>query len=136
MKDPKGNGLRWLEQAGHDFELAQKELRVLKFYSDACFMAEQASQKALKAFLLFKGERYVFIHSVAELAKFASRYDKGFIKLVKLGAKLDQYYIPTRYPDALNAPAVPYRSYDKDDAKDAVKCSQKILKLVKKKLSI
>jgi len=51
MKNSKANSLRWLDQAKHDLEVAEKNLEVLGFYSDVCFMTEQASQKALKAYL-------------------------------------------------------------------------------------
>lgn len=134
MKNPKENGLRWLEQAEHDLEVAKKNLEVLGFYSDACFMAEQASQKALKAFLLSRGKRYVVVHSVAELAELAHNYDPAFYKLIKYGKRLDQYYIPTRYPDALTPPAIPYKTYSQDDASEAVKYASEILRLVKVKM--
>jgi HEPN domain-containing protein len=97
-------------------------------------MAEQAGQKALKAFLLFKGERYITKHSVAELIKSIIKYDRDFNSLIEYGYKLDQYYIPTRYPDALALGAVPYRSYSKEQAEEAVKFSEEILKLVKEKI--
>jgi HEPN domain-containing protein len=135
MKNPKENGLRWLEQAGHDLEAAKKNLEVLEFYSDACFMAEQASQKALKAFLLFKGERYVLVHSVNELVRQAVLYDQDFENLAKSGSILDQYYIPTRYPDALASPAIPYKSFTRKQAEEAVKIAKKILCLVRDKIT-
>lgn len=134
MKNPKENSLRWLDQAEHNLEVAQKNLEVLHFYSDACFMAEQAGQMALKAFLLFNKERYILIHSVAELAESALKYDSDFNQLVKYGRKLDQYYIPTRYPDALTPPAVPYKTYSQEDAQEAVRFAEEILRLVKSKI--
>lgn len=134
MKNPKENGLRWLEQAKHDLEVAEKNLEILGFYSDACFIAEQAAQKALKAFLLFKGERYILIHSVGELAESAFKYDNDFEQLIKYSRKLDQYYIPTRYPDALAPPAIPYKSYSKEEAKEAVRFAKEIITLVEAKI--
>ncbi|MBI2359918.1 MAG: HEPN domain-containing protein [Deltaproteobacteria bacterium] len=50
MKPGRDAGLRWLRQAEHDLKIAKSHQRQGD-YSDACFMAEQASQKALKAFL-------------------------------------------------------------------------------------
>lgn len=43
MRNPKEDGLRWLSQAEHDLESAVNNLEKVKFYSDACFMSEQAS---------------------------------------------------------------------------------------------
>ncbi|MBM3253273.1 MAG: HEPN domain-containing protein [Candidatus Omnitrophica bacterium] len=130
MKNPKGNSLRWLDQAKHDLEVAEKNLELLNFYSDACFLAEQASQKALKAYLYFKGERYITIHSVRELIVLSSKYDKEFEKFIEYGMILDSYYIPTRYPDALAPPAVPYKSYTKKEATEAVNSAREIIRFV------
>jgi HEPN domain-containing protein len=56
MKPTPEAGLRWLRQAEHDLEIAQSHQKK-RDYSDACFMAEQASQKALKGFLIARGQR-------------------------------------------------------------------------------
>lgn len=136
MKNPKENGLRWLSQAEHDLASAINNLEKVKFYSDACFMAEQASQKALKAYLFSKGERYVLSHSVKQLVDFCIRYDTKFSHLTEYGMILDKYYIPTRYPDALAPPAVPYQSYTEKEAREAVKYAEEIIGLVKKKICL
>lgn len=133
MKNANQNGQRWLSQAEHDLISAKNNLKI-KFYSDACFMSEQASQKALKAFLLFKGERYISIHSIAELLICCGKYDKDFKQILEKGKILDEYYIPTRYPDALPLPAVPYKSYTLNQAKQAVNYAAEIIALVKRKI--
>jgi HEPN domain-containing protein len=47
---------------------------------------------------------------------------------------LDRYYILTRYPDALAPPAVPYKSYTKKDAIQALRYAKEILQLVRNKI--
>ena len=64
MKPSPESGLRWLRQAEHDIEIAERHHERGDF-SDACFMGEQASQKALKGFLIAQGRRSIPIHSVA-----------------------------------------------------------------------
>ena len=135
MKNAKQEAIRWLEQAEHDLDAAKKNLEILKFYSDACFLAEQAAQKALKAFLYFKGKRYVPIHSVGALVETILEYDKEFESLINYGRKLDQYYIPTRYPDALAPPAVPFETYTREQAEEALKYAEEIFNLVNKKIT-
>lgn len=134
MRNSKVNSLRWLEQAKHDLEAAEKNLKLLNFYSDSCFMAEQASQKALKAYLYFKGERYITIHSVRELIVSGCKYDQKFEKFIEHGMILDRYYIPTRYPDALAPPAVPYKSYTKKEAVEALNLARDIVRTVEVKI--
>ena len=54
MKPGREAALRWLRQAEHDLTIARNHQKQGD-HSDACFMAEQASQKALKAFLFAQG---------------------------------------------------------------------------------
>jgi HEPN domain-containing protein len=129
----KEEALRWLSQAEHNLLVAKHNL-VGKFYSDACFMSEQASQVALKAFITSKKRRRIVEHSVQELASICSNYDKDFKEVIEYGKTLDRYYIPTRYPDALASPAVPFKTYKEEDAADAISLAQKIITVVKSKL--
>jgi HEPN domain-containing protein len=133
MKPSRETGLRWLRQAEHDLSIAQNH-QGRGDYSDACFMAEQASQKALKAFLVAQGRRSVPIHSVAQLAESCSQIDADFTLYIAPGRILDQYYIPTRYPDALAPPAVPFESYTEEQGKKAVAAAKAIFSLVARKL--
>jgi HEPN domain-containing protein len=132
MKPTPEAGLRWLRQAQHDLEIAQSHQKK-RDYSDACFMAEQASQKALKGFLMAQGQRSAPIHSVARLAEACSKLDKDFSRHIAPGRILDQYYIPTRYPDVLAPPAVPFESYTRDQGSKAVRIARAIVGLVRKK---
>ena len=133
MKQSPEAGLRWLRQAEHDLEIA-KTHQERGHYSDACFMAEQASQKALKGFLIGQRRRSVLIHSVAQLAEECSKTDKEFSAHIAPGRILDQYYIPTRYPDALAPPAVPFESYTQEQGDKAVQTASAIVSLVRQKL--
>lgn len=133
MKQNKIEAKRWLKQAKHDLLVAKKNLEN-KFFSDACYSAEQAAQKALKGYLYFQGARFVWEHSVAQLVKRVATYKRSFQKLQELGKILDQYYIPTRYPDALAPPAVPFESYNKKEAAEAIEIAKSILKMVGEEL--
>lgn len=130
MKRAKESGLRWLKQAEHNLKVTEKHIEAEDF-SDACFMAEQTAQVTLKAFLYFSGERFVNIHSVVELVKKSSEFSKDFTTLLEMAAKLDQYYIPTRYPDALAGNVIPAEVYKREQAEEALEVAQKILDLVK-----
>ncbi len=133
MKENFLNASRWLKQAVHDLERAKLDLKEA-FYSDACFLSEQASQKALKAFLFFTGERAVPIHALVKLVNESAKKDKKFESLMEAARILDKYYIPTRYPDALPMPAVPFEEYDIKDAREALECAGRIISLVSKKI--
>jgi len=97
-------------------------------------MAEQTAQVALKSFIIARKRRQIWEHSIQELARLCNQYDKDFTELVEAGKILDRYYIPTRYPDALASPAVPYKTYTNKDAVEALGLAEKIIGLVKQKL--
>ncbi len=129
MKPGREAALRWLRQAEHDLAIARGH-RQRGDYSAACFMAEQAAQKALKAFLIGHGHRSVPSHSVAQPAERCAQLDPAFAVHMTAGRVLDQYYIPTRYPDAPAPPAVPFESYTQEQGTTAVAAAPAIVALV------
>lgn len=129
--DPIEEGRRWLLQAERDLDDAIFCLNGGR-YNLACFLAQQASEKALKAFLYAKGEERIFSRSVADLLKRAIKHDKEFERC-KNASVLDKYYIPTRYPNGLPG-GVPYEAFDEVDAKRAIELAKKLIEVVKMKL--
>lgn len=123
---------RWLIESGNDLKAAKLLLRNGNF-SLSCFHGEQSAQKSLKAFLYFKGARFITIHSCAKLLEQCAGHDSGFAALNRDCRLLDQYYIPTRYPDAQPFPETPSEIYTKEQASSAVSAAGKILRLVIKK---
>jgi len=130
---PKEEGRRWLEQAEHVLGVA-KTLIAEACFAETCFHAEQAGQLALKAFLFVQGERLVRLHAVRELVEACAVRDATFRKLTDAAKVLDQYYIPTRYPDALAFPGLPYKTYTEQQAKEAVELAAAIVQFVKQKV--
>jgi HEPN domain-containing protein len=103
----------------------------LNDFSNACFFSEQAGQKALTAFLYLTGERYIWEHSLFKLTLRCKNYDRAFEQITDCGRILDRYYLTTRYPDAIAPPAVPYESFTRKDAAEALRYAQKIMEMVK-----
>jgi HEPN domain-containing protein len=62
--------------------------------------------------------------------------DKDFSNHIASDRILDQYYIPTRYPDALAPPAVPFESYTKEQGERALQAAKAIISLVRQKLRV
>jgi len=118
MNNSKADAIRWLRQAENDLAAAQLMLRE-RFFAQACFMSHQVSDKALKALAYYRGDRYVAGHSLVELVFSLETSYPQLSEFHELVGVLDQYYIPTRYPDALPGSA-PYEVYHKAQAKAAV----------------
>jgi HEPN domain-containing protein len=66
-------------------------------------------------------------HAVGELARRCTVHDPGFGNLLEEGALLDQFYIPTRYPNGLPAPAIPSDVYTQTQAEAAQRAAERVL---------
>jgi HEPN domain-containing protein len=133
MKNPEAESRRWLEQARYDLRTAQWNVDG-KFFAPACFWAQQAAEKAVKAYLYFKGARIVVGHSVAELLEKAKVHENDFDTLIMTGAFLDRFYIPTRYPNGLPG-GVPASAYTEKDASEAMESATKIFRIISDNIS-
>jgi len=131
MKKNREEAERWLKQAEYNLEVAESNL-ANEFYAAACFMCEQTVQMALKSFLILKtGRSPLGMHSIQKLAEKSAQFDHKFKEVVDFGKVLDRYYIPTRYPDALTSPAVPFETFTMKDARQAFDKSTEIVSYVR-----
>lgn len=90
----------WLRLAADDVVVAQ-EAHKKGIYHLACFHAQQAAEKLLKAYLVFRDQPIPKIHALRELYKLDIPLLPTLSEHLEAIETLDQYYIPTRYPDAL-----------------------------------
>ncbi len=93
----------------------------------ACFHVQPTAEKALKAMLYAAGERPVLGHAIAELGQEVEARDPSFAQLRQEAAKLDHYYIPTRYPNGLPEGADPGEAFDAEDARAAIAAAEKVV---------
>ncbi len=130
--DPLIEGDRWLRQAEHDISDARYALEGKRF-NLACFLSQQAAEKATKAFVYRQGKDDVWGHSVADLCDQAADFDKEFKILKPKVSPLDKFYIPTRYPNGLPG-GIPAEAFDEADAQRALALAQEAVDFVKRKV--
>jgi len=133
MNNNLSEGQRWLDQAQYDIRAADLNRRE-EFPEIACFLAQQAAEKALKAFLYAQGERPVIGHATHRLVQRCAEYDVAFADLLDACRQLDQYYISTRYPNGL-PDGIPHDVYTPAQAAQAVQLAQAVIQLVADRLS-
>jgi HEPN domain-containing protein len=109
---------RWLKQALHDRDAARLN-RDHDFHEHACFLAQQSAEKALKAFLYQRGQGPVLGHSTLALTHESAALEPEFAALDDACRRLDQLYIPTRYPNGL-PDNVPHDFYSRTLADQAL----------------
>ncbi|MDX1385693.1 MAG: HEPN domain-containing protein [Thermoanaerobaculia bacterium] len=127
MKDSSAEARRWLRQAENDLEFGRLALRE-GFYAQACFVAQQAAEKALKSIAYASGERVVLGHSLVELLELIGEHHGLDSELRELAGILDQYYVPTRYPNGLPG-GVPFEAFGRGQARDAIEAAARFLAL-------
>lgn len=111
----------WLSQAQNDLD-AVRVMLSSSLFSQACFLAQQSAEKALKALAYFRGASIVKSHSVRLIAK-----DLGFNSNIEEAAReLDIYYISARYPDGLPEGA-PFQAFSEIQAKKALNAAEIIV---------
>jgi HEPN domain-containing protein len=129
MKDSQTEARRWFKQPQADRDVV-RTLIVAGYHAAACFHSQQVAEKALKAILYAVGSRIVLGHSVWDLVRRCAEVDPALAQLASDGAFLDQFYIPTRYPNGLPSPAVPSEMYTVSQAQTALESAERILHLV------
>ncbi len=124
---------RWLAQAKRDLKAARDSAKD-ENYEWACFQAQQAAEKAVKALLYAYGAS-AWGRSVVELLEKVKRIRSILIpeELYRAARELDRHYIPTRYPNAFPS-GYPGMYYDKHTADKAIEEAEKILTWVIEKL--
>ena len=121
----------WFKQAGADLEASKDSLEKGHF-EWSCFQSQQSAEKALKACLYHLGYTSLHGHSVKLLLKQCVRNSKTFSSLEDAARTLDNYYIPTRYPNGLDEAVAPTDYYDEEDGKKCVGYATSILTTAKK----
>lgn len=122
----------WLAQAKRDLAHAQMDLEQ-KYFEWACFSAQQAAEKAVKAVFIKLGAE-AWGHSVWDLLRqLEEKYPVS--EELKLGAlNLDKAYIPARYPNA-HPSGYPAKRYSEPEAKKMVEDAEKIIRFCEGLLS-
>jgi len=91
---------KWLNKALADLRVAEKLLEIGEEPWVVAFHAQQAVEKALKAYLVLHGKHFGKTHNLSQLIDLCSEIDREFQRLHELG--VDELYplaIEARYPD-------------------------------------
>ncbi|MCY3923172.1 MAG: HEPN domain-containing protein [Chloroflexi bacterium] len=124
---------RWLAQARHDLEAAEHAASG-GFHALACFLCQQAGEKAVAGYLFARDADHVWGHALADLCEDAMQFDPSFDVIKTVAMLLDKYHHPTRYPTGLPG-GVPHEVYDQVDSARAVEIAQDVVEFVSTKLS-
>lgn len=123
---------RWVGQAEDDLRFARVGIKE-RFYAQACFLSQQAGEKALKALRYLRGERRVLGHSLVALVDSLADELTDRAALRSLAAELDLHYVPARYPNGLPDVA-PFQAYSREQAVRAVAAAERFVSVARESL--
>ena len=122
----------WIEQARSDLEHARHDLAGA-YFEWACFSAQQAAEKAVKAVFQKLGSE-AWGHSAADLLQELAHSQEVPQSLKDAGLELDKAYIPARYPNA-HPTGSPRTRYTRTEAERMLAHADGILKFCEGLLS-
>jgi len=99
MKEPRDLTRSWIQKAESDLAAASLAIHAGQALDAACFHAQQAAEKYLKAYLIRKDVDFPFVHNIEKLVELCSGCDPAFQELLSLAAELTPYAVELRYDD-------------------------------------
>jgi HEPN domain-containing protein len=115
----------WYAQAKRNLEQAESS-KAESRHEWACFAAQQAAELAVKALHLAWGQE-AWGHVVAQLL--ADLPERPPSELIEQAKVLDNFYVPTRYPNGHPAGA-PFTHYGSIQSEEAIRYARAILGFV------
>ena len=127
----KTEARRWFQQAYYDLKATRWNIEG-GFYDTACFLAQQAAEKALKSILYFTGSRRkaLMTHSTVEMVRESGKKINTLVELINEARELDLHYIPSRYPNGIPS-GYPHQFYGRKNADQALGAAEKIFNAIK-----
>lgn len=126
----KSEAQRWFHQAYFDLRACRWNIEG-GFHDTACFLAQQAGEKALKSLLYYLGSRRkaLLTHSLIEMVKEAGKKIEKIKNLLNEAKLLDLHYIPSRYPNGIPS-GYPHEFYTANISGEVLKAADKIFSTV------
>lgn len=122
----------WLQQALRDLDHAA-EARESGRHEWACFAAQQAAEKAVKALHLKLGQE-AWGHVVARLIRELPPEVRCGEDLIEKGHVLDNMYIPTRYPNS-HSEGAPFEHFGPLQSAQAIQYAREIVEFVRSQMA-
>lgn len=117
-------GRDWLHQALRDVDQAEDSRRAGR-HEWACFAAQQAAEKAVKALHLHMGQE-AWGHVISKLLRELPEPVQVPEGLIDKGRVLDTFYIPPRYPNS-HAEGAPFEHYGALQSEEAIRYAGEII---------
>lgn len=89
----------WLRKAESNLAVAGLSVSAGQALDAACFHAQQAAEKCIKAYLTVNEIEFPFIHNLEKLIELCARVDPSFMSIKTAGQDLTPYAVELRYDE-------------------------------------
>lgn len=89
----------WLRKADSDLANVKACLQMNQALDTACFHAQQAAEKYLKAYLMAMEIEFPFIHNLEKLVELCAQRDQSFLQIKEISQSLTPYAVSLRYDE-------------------------------------
>jgi HEPN domain-containing protein len=112
---------KWFTKAKHDLESAKILSQSSPLILDtAVYHCQQAAEKAVKGYLMFKGQEAMKTHDVGQLIRQAMKFDLEFSKWQDIADLLTPYATAYRYPGEVSEPTL-------EEAQEAIRSAESLI---------
>ncbi len=119
---------KWFLKAKEDLNWAKQSYDSHVYYG-ACFASQQATEKALKSYLLKNKLPLRKIHDLVALLEDCISIDSSFEELRNFAQMLFFYYVETRYPDLGDS-----ENLNEVQAREACDAAKHVIDFVERKI--
>ena len=99
MKSREDLAHGWWRKGENDLANARLCVAANQALDTACFHAQQAAEKYLKAYMSLNEIEFPFIHNLEKLAELCARHDLNFTLIKEAAQSLTPFAIEARYDD-------------------------------------
>lgn len=115
----------WLARGENDLETARLAFRAGAPTGTIAVLLQQAAEKYLKGYLIFKGWRLKKTHDLVELMDRAREYDAAFSDYLDMARRLTAHYKEDRYPPG------PPADYPREEIAEVLEQTEKLVATIK-----
>lgn len=128
MSDRGRLAQEWLARGSNDLQTARLAFQAGAPTGTIGVLLQQAVEKYLKGYLLFKGWRLKKTHDLRELMDRAREYDTTFSDYQDMARRLTAYYLEDRYPPG------PPADYPREEIAEVMGQTERLIARIKEAL--
>lgn len=128
MPDRKKLAQEWTARGDNDLKTAKLAFQAGAPTDTLAILLQQASEKYIKGYLVFRGWHLKRTHDLRELVQTAVEYDPSFKDYIEMARLLTAYYLDYRYPPG------PPADYPRQDIANMLEQTEKLTDKINKSI--